>query len=91
MTQRELAETLGITQGAVAQLESRHANLTVDTLQRVLRALGHRLVLTAEPSPGGVDETLIRRNLRMTPAERLAAHDAAYREVQAFARTRETD
>jgi hypothetical protein len=49
-----------------------------------LRAAGHRLVLTAEPAPPTIDETLLARNLRMTPAQRLAAFETAHSEVNAL-------
>lgn len=81
-TQSELASRLGMGQAAVAGLERRGANLTLATLEEALDAMGHRLELRAVADASGVDETLIARNLRMSPAERLAAFETAHREVE---------
>jgi transcriptional regulator with XRE-family HTH domain len=81
LTQSQLAKRLGSTQSAVARLERPRANVTVDSLERALHATGHRLALAATPFKPGVDETLIARNLRMTPAERLASMETAHREI----------
>jgi transcriptional regulator with XRE-family HTH domain len=82
MTQAELAERLGTSQAAIAQLESPGSNPTVATLERVLYAAGHELELEAKPTKPNVDLTLIARQLRMTPAERLAAFEAAYHDAR---------
>ncbi|MFL5866254.1 MAG: helix-turn-helix domain-containing protein [Thermoleophilaceae bacterium] len=81
VTQSELAERLGKSQATVASLERSGANPTVSTLDHALRALGHRLELRAVPYEPNVDETLLARNLRMTPVERLSAFEIAHREV----------
>jgi transcriptional regulator with XRE-family HTH domain len=85
LTQSELARRLDISQAAIAQLEAAGSNPTVDTLDRVLHATGHRLEVRAEPTPGGVDETLIARQLEMTAGERLSQAQAAYDEVRKLA------
>lgn len=81
LTQKDLAQQLGISQGAVAQMERPASNPTVARLDEVLRATGRRLELTAAVHPPSVDETLLARNLRMSPAERLAAFETAHREI----------
>jgi transcriptional regulator with XRE-family HTH domain len=81
LTQAELARRLGTTQSAVAQLERTGTNPTIATLDRALRAAGHRLALSAAPDRTGIDETLLARNLRMTPAQRLIAFETAHSEV----------
>lgn len=81
MTQAELARRLGVTQGAIAQLERPGANPSIARLDAVLRATGRRLELAAPPLIGSVDETLLARNLRMTPAKRLAAFETARSEL----------
>jgi transcriptional regulator with XRE-family HTH domain len=81
LTQAELGRRLGISQAAVAQLERPGANPTVVRLDEVLRAAGRRLALYGEPATNNVDETLLARNLRMTPLERLAALETASREL----------
>lgn len=82
LTQAQLATRLGTTQGAVAQLERPGSNPTVARLDEALRATGHRLELVSSPHTPRVDETLLARNLRLTPAERLAAFETAHREIQ---------
>lgn len=82
LTQAQLADRLGATQSAIAQLERPTANPTIDRLDATLRAAGRRLELAAVPHRPSVDETLLARNLRMTPAERLAAFETAHRELE---------
>jgi transcriptional regulator with XRE-family HTH domain len=71
LTQAQLARRLGTSQPAIGKLERPGANPTVRTLDRVLRATGHRLELRAPEWSPGVDESLIRTQLALTPAERL--------------------
>jgi transcriptional regulator with XRE-family HTH domain len=78
MTQAELARRLNSSQAAVARLERPGANPTFSTLQRALRATGHRLLLDAEESPSSVDDTLIASYLRKSPAERLRAFQSSH-------------
>jgi transcriptional regulator with XRE-family HTH domain len=73
LTQAELAQRLGISQPALAKLERPGANPTVRTLDRVLRATGHRLQLIAPVWSAGADASLIRKQLALAPAERLRA------------------
>jgi transcriptional regulator with XRE-family HTH domain len=69
MTQAQLARRLGTSQPAVVKLERPGANPTVRTLDRVLRATGHRLELAAPAWSPGVDESLIRKQLELAPAD----------------------
>jgi transcriptional regulator with XRE-family HTH domain len=69
LTQAELARRLGTSQPAIVKLERPGANPTVRTLDRVLRATGHRLELTAPTWSPGVDESLVRQQLALPPAE----------------------
>jgi transcriptional regulator with XRE-family HTH domain len=86
LTQTELAQRLGKSQATVAGLERTGANPTVLSLDEALRALGHRLELRAVPHRSSVDETSIARNLRFSPAERLAAFETAHDEVEELRR-----
>lgn len=81
LTQAALGRLLGVSQAAIAQLERPGANPTVARLDQVLRATGQRLALAAEPVAPGIDETLLARNLRIGPAERLAALETALGEL----------
>jgi transcriptional regulator with XRE-family HTH domain len=71
LTQAQLARRLGTSQPAIVKLERPGANPTVRTLDRVLRSTGHRLELTAPTWTPEVDESLIRQQLALPPAERL--------------------
>lgn len=86
LTQSDLAQRLGISQAAIAQLEGPKSNPTVWTLERSLGAADHRLEMAARPRIGGADETLVARQLGMTPAERVRAFEAAYASVRDIAR-----
>jgi transcriptional regulator with XRE-family HTH domain len=78
LTQAELAARLGVSQSAVAKLERADANPTVRTLDRALRATGNRI--EARPVPS-VDESLIRAQLVLSPADRIRELDDQALEV----------
>lgn len=78
LTQAELALRLGVSQAAVAKLERPEANPTIATLDEALRMTGRRLVLTAEPAGGGIDETLVVEQLKLSPEQRLAQLESMY-------------
>ncbi len=82
VTQAELARRLGTTQAAIARLERAGANPTVETLARVMHALGRRLELSAPVAKPSIDETLVAANLDRSPAERLAAFSSWYGSVK---------
>jgi transcriptional regulator with XRE-family HTH domain len=70
LTQRELAVRTGVAQPAIARIESGAVVPRVDTLDRLLA--GCELTLELVPRPGqGLDRTVIRRLLRLTPLQRL--------------------
>jgi transcriptional regulator with XRE-family HTH domain len=81
LSQRALAERSGIPQPSIARMEAGQTVPRVDTLQRLLRATGHEL--DTQPRLGeGVDRSLIRALLALTPDERgrgavAAAHNLA--------------
>jgi len=81
LTQVMLGRELDMSQAAVAKLERRSSNPTFATLDRVLRATGHQLHLSASPRASSVDETLIASKLRMSPAQRLAAFESSHRSL----------
>jgi transcriptional regulator with XRE-family HTH domain len=86
LTQRSLAERLGVSQPTLARLESVRANPKIDTLRRAIRATGHELELTLGDAAATVDETLIASSLRLPPATRLERFSVAYRNTARLAR-----
>lgn len=80
VSQRELAARAQVTQATVARIESNAANPSVQTLQRLLNAVGCGLkvepLAVAEPDAAieaykrDVDRTLLVEQLRKTPAQR---------------------
>jgi len=85
LTQTELAERLGISQSAIAKLEHPRSNPSIETLDRALRATGHRLELGAAAWDQTVDESLIRRHLQLAPAARLRGVETMYQEARELA------
>src|SRR5438552_18028743 len=78
LTQVELAARLGISQAALAKLERPGSNPTVRTLERVLRAAGRQLEMTAPPARSDLDLEQLRRHLKLTPAQRLKLFEASH-------------
>lgn len=91
MTQSDLAARLGVSQSAIAKLERRGSNPTVQTLDRVLRPTGHRLQLiapawgtaAAEPGPS-IDVSLIRDHLGLEAGRRIMELESMYAEASAI-------
>jgi len=81
LTQAALAARLGVTQSAIAKLEREGSNPTVETLDRALRATGHRLQLIAPAWSGGIDESLIRQELKRSPAERIKGFERMHADL----------
>ena len=82
LTQVELAERAGVTQPVISRAEAPGANPRIATLDRLLRAAGARLELTApEVRIPDVDEGQILEHLRLSVPERLRAHDVARRSI----------
>lgn len=84
-TQAELGRRLGISQAAVARLERPGANPTVATLEDALWVTGHRLVLEAPARRAGVDESLIRQQLELTPDARIRGIETMYAQARMLA------
>jgi transcriptional regulator with XRE-family HTH domain len=71
LTQAEVARRMGTSQPVVARLERPGANPRYATLDRALRATGHRLEARAPEHALSVDPTLVRSQLSIPPSERL--------------------
>jgi hypothetical protein len=76
LSQRELARRAGVAQPVLSRIERGHASPRFETLDRLLRACGRGLELVERPGLG-VDRTLIRARLRLSPGQRarLAARE----------------
>jgi predicted transcriptional regulator len=81
LSQRALADRAGVPQPAIARIERGTVVPRVDTLDRLLNACGHSLEVEHRLGVG-VDRTVIRELLRLTPRERIqrAAQEAAFLE-----------
>ncbi|MFZ0381878.1 MAG: helix-turn-helix domain-containing protein [Solirubrobacteraceae bacterium] len=86
LTQAQLAARAGLTQSTIARLERGGANPTIATLDNVIAATGHRLVLAAEPHRPSFDEGQLLERLAMTPAERLANFTVSSRNLGTLVR-----
>jgi transcriptional regulator with XRE-family HTH domain len=71
LTQKQLAIRAGTTQSAVSRIERDKISPSVETLRSLLRLLGEDLVLGIEPRDAGIDTSLIRERLKLSPAERI--------------------
>ena len=71
LSQKRLAIRAGTTQSAISRIERDRVSPSVETLAELLHLLGEDLVLATEPREWGIDRTLIRERLRLTPAERI--------------------
>jgi predicted transcriptional regulator len=70
LSQRELARRAHVAQPAVARIEAGGVVPRVDTLEHLLRACGHTLHVTRRAG-AGVDRSVIRQLLKLTPRQRL--------------------
>lgn len=71
LSQAALANAAGTSQPAVARLEAGGLSPSVDTLERLFKALNLRLELGLTPVDTGIDRTLIAERLRLSPLQRL--------------------
>jgi len=76
LTQRELGDRLGSHQSVVARWETGRARPDFNTVQRAVRAAGFELGFCLHPADDH-DLTLIRRELRLQPHDRLRSLVAA--------------
>lgn len=83
LSQRGLAARTGVPQSSIARIERNATIPRVDSYQRLLEATGHSLEVEARLGEG-VDRSLIRTRLAMTPAARARAAAVAARNVSAF-------
>jgi HTH-type transcriptional regulator / antitoxin HipB len=89
LTQAELAKRLAISQAAVAQLERADANPRLATLDRALRAAGVELIIATRERRATVDDSLIRQQLELEPAQRLRGLETMYEQARELTRAGE--
>jgi predicted transcriptional regulator len=83
LTQRALAEKAGVPQPAIARIERGTVSPRIDTVLRLMEAVG----FTLEVSPvigEGVDRSLIRAALKRTPEDRIRAATVGARNLRAY-------
>ena len=86
LSQRALAARTNIPQPSIARIEAGITKPRVDTLERLLTATGHGLEVEARLGDG-VDRSLIRAMLAMTPDERGKAATVAAQNLSEFLKT----
>ncbi len=70
LTQRQLATVAGVPQATIGRIEAGLVSPRVNTLVRLLHATGHEVSVERRLGDG-VDRSLIRERLRLTPEERI--------------------
>jgi transcriptional regulator with XRE-family HTH domain len=71
VSQQSLATRASTTQSAISRIERDRISPSIETLRELLHLLGEDLVLAAESRDAGIDRTLNRANLALTPAQRV--------------------
>lgn len=71
LSQERLAIRAGTTQSAISRIEQERTSPTVRTLADLLRLMGEELMLGSEKRDTGIDVTLNRANLDLTPSQRV--------------------
>lgn len=71
ISQRSLALRAGTDQAAISRIERGEVSPSVETVERLLGAMGERLELGARPFEGWHDPLHLGAALRRSPAERL--------------------
>ncbi len=71
ISQRSLALRAGTDQAAISRIERGEVSPSIDTVERLLAAMGERLQIQSEPFERQHDPLHLRAAMRRTPAERL--------------------
>jgi transcriptional regulator with XRE-family HTH domain len=83
LSQRELGRQAGVSQTTISLIEDGKTSPRFETLDRLLSVCGFELELI--PRAGvGVDRTMLRELLQLTPAERARIAIAEARNVEKF-------
>jgi transcriptional regulator with XRE-family HTH domain len=71
VSQKGLATRAGTTQSAISRIERDHVSPSIETLRELLYLLGEELSLGTATREFGIDATLNRANLALTPNQRV--------------------
>ena len=71
LTQAQLAARARTSQAAISRIERDLVSPSAETLRTLLDLMGEELVLDARAIDYGHDRTLLRQNLRRSPADRI--------------------
>jgi transcriptional regulator with XRE-family HTH domain len=71
LSQKRLAIRAGTTQSAISRIEQERGSPTVRTLEDLLHLMGDELVLAVEKRDSGIDLSLNKANLELTPEQRV--------------------
>jgi transcriptional regulator with XRE-family HTH domain len=71
VSQRSLARRASTTQSAISRVERDRISPSIETMSQLLALLGESLVISSETEESGIDLTLNRANLELTPAQRV--------------------
>ena len=85
LSQRELARRTGFAQPVLSRIERGHASPRFGTLDRLLRECGKGLELIERPGLG-VDRSLIRDRLLLSPGERARLAAREWERTRVFSR-----
>lgn len=72
VSQQSLAIRAGTSQAAISDIERGKVSPSVETAERILLCMGHRLRMEARPLPMDADVTLLMEALRLAPDDRVA-------------------
>jgi transcriptional regulator with XRE-family HTH domain len=71
VSQARLAVRAGTTQSAISRIERDQISPTVETMRSLLHLLGDDLELRVVEPDSGVDRSMIRERLKLTPGDRV--------------------
>ena len=72
LSHERLARRARTSQAAISRIERDVVSPTIATLSELIDHTGEELVLSAQENDWGHDRTLLRTNLRFSPAQRIA-------------------
>jgi transcriptional regulator with XRE-family HTH domain len=71
LSQARLAARAGTTQAAISRIERDQVSPSFETIRSLLSVLGEDLRVESVPRDSGIDRSLIRERMKLTPSERV--------------------